>query len=148
MWSDGDCWSLNSYEDAGPWSPDDMSPGRMAMKGGENYGWDACCYGDGCDISKVVYDDSNGVGWDVSGWRNSDDGSVWGGGVIYDTCPCNDGDVNCVDGVRQVCMPEGEAFTDTNVLSQDCETIGKPIAYGGFIQDPGVSANYDCKDLG
>merc|ERR1712046_372886 len=78
---------------------------------------DACCYGDGCDIQMAVYDDSNGVGWGVSGWINSADDSVWGGGVIYDHCPCNDGDVNCENGERQVCMSWGEAFTDENELA-------------------------------
>lgn len=84
------CWSLNG--DQGPWCPDWASPGREASTVATygDRGWDACCYGDGCDIGAAVYDDSNGVGWSKSYWKDSNSGDTWGGGVIYDWCQCDE----------------------------------------------------------
>jgi len=159
-------WDLN--ENTGPWCNSGECPGResASAQGLGDRGWDPCCFWSGCNIWDAVWD-SKGPNSDGKGtwcWRvdfdknggtcwNGQSWDYWTGGFVYDWCPCSDGDYNCKDSQKQMCIATSDdgvwwdwqqCFDWThdsdcwkNLFAPRCGTEqSKDICYNGFIQAP------------
>ena len=128
------CWTLGNDL----WCPNFAAPGREASSylGAGDRGWDACCYGDGCNILDAWYDADADMGWGNKGTWKDGNGNIWSGGYVYDHCECTVGDYNCDSGEQQCCVSGGGSWEDENNMKQMAASEGRPICYEGFINSP------------